>query len=183
MEKWKAKAKEVFFSSNGDSNLSRIRVASIVRTHFLETPPEPEDVERWKKGFDEIETVHVMPPKVSPSNSAYVDWLYIADYMLLACASPTDWLDEENQRRETEYQHVLGSYRIRSIVYDARERMRHDTTLSDNDILVAVQKDHLKASMANIKEARRLEKGNVYHASPKEPIPADPMPRYTALYF
>lgn len=183
MEEWKAKARDVFFSSNGDSNLSRNRVASIVRAHFLESPPKPEDVERWKAGFDEIETVHITPPNVSASNSAYVDWLYIADYLLLACASPTEQLDAENQRRETEFQNVLGSYNIRLIVYDAREKLRHDPTLTDNDVLAAVQKKHPKASMANIKEARRLEKANVFHDAPKEPIRAEPMPRYTALYF
>ncbi len=183
MEEWKAKARDVFFSSNGDSNLSRNRVASIVRTHFLESPPKAEDVERWKAGFEEIETVHVTPPKVSASNSAYIDWLYIADYLLLACASPTEQLDEENQRRETEFQNVLGSYNIRLIVHDARETLRHNPTLTDNDVLTAVQKKHSKASMANIKEARRLEKANVFHDVPKEPIRAEPMPRYTALYF
>lgn len=51
MEDWKAQAKDVFFSSNGDPNLSRNRVAAIVRTHFLETPPEPEDVQRWTAGL------------------------------------------------------------------------------------------------------------------------------------
>ena len=183
MEEWKAKAKDVFYSSNGDSNLSRNRVASIVRTYFLETPPKPEDVQRWKTGFEEIETVHVTPPNVSASNSAYVDWLYIADYLLLACASPTEQLDEENQRRETEFQNVLGSYKIRLIVHDAREKLRNETTLTDTDILAAVKKVYPKASMANIKEARRLEKGKVFHAVPKEPIPAEQMPRYTALNF
>lgn len=183
MEEWKAKARDVFFSSNGDSNLSRIRVAGIVRTHFLETPPKPEDVKRWKRGFEEIETVHVTPPKVSPSNSAYVDWLYVADYLLLACASPTEQLEEENQRRETEFQNVLGSYKIRMVVYDAREQMRDDASLADKDVLAAVQTKHPKASMANIKEARRLEKENVFHVAPKEPIPVQPMPRYSALYF
>lgn len=183
MEEWKAKARDVFFSSNGDSNLSRNRVASIVRTHFLESPPKPEHVERWKAGFEEIETVHVTPPKVSPSNSAYVDWLYIADYLLLACASPTEQLDEENQRRESEFQNVLGSYNIRLIVHDAREMLRQHSTLTDNEVLAAVQRKHSKASMANIKEAQRLEKANVFHDVPKEPVRAEPMPRYTALYF
>jgi len=183
MEEWKAKAKDVFFSSNGDSNLSRNRVASIVRSHFLETPPKPENVQRWKTGFEEIEAIHVLPPKVSASNSAYVDWLYIADYLLLACASPTEQIDEENQRRETEFQNALGSYKIRSIVHDACGKMRNDTTISDNEILVDVQKENPKASMANIKEARRLEKGKVLHNAPKEPIPAEPMLRYTPLYF
>ena len=77
MEEWKAKAKDVFYSSNGDSNLSRNRVASIVRTYFLETPPKPEDVQRWKTGFEEIETVHVTPPNVSASNSVHLGLAWV----------------------------------------------------------------------------------------------------------
>jgi len=183
MQDWKAKARDVFYSSNGDSNLPRNRVASIVRAHFLESPPKSEDVERWKAGLEEIETIRVTPPKVSASNSAYVEWLYIADYLLLACASPTERLDEENKRRETEFKNVMGSYNIRLIVYDAREELQRNPTLTDEDVFAAVQKKHPKAFMANIKEARRLEKTDAFHDVPKKPIRAEPMRRYTALYF
>lgn len=183
MEEWKLTAADLFFASNGDSNLSRNRLAAILRSHFLDSPPKAEDVDRWKTGFSEIETVHIVPPKISVSNSPYVDWVYIADYLLLACASPTTRLEDENQRRDTDFQNVMGSYLIRKIVHDARDRMRNDASLPDADILEAIQELDPKASMANIKEARRLEKSQSAHSPPKKPLPSDPMPRYTALYF
>jgi len=183
MEAWKSKAAEVFFASNGDSNLSRNRVASIIRTHFVETILEPETVERWKGGFEEIESVVVTPPKITVSNSTYIDWLYVADYLLLACASPSDVLAEENQRRETEYQSVLTSYRIRLVVHHVRESIRNAGQVSDDDLLVMAKEKYSKASMANIKEARRLESIDAEHELPREPFPAEPMPRYASLYF
>lgn len=183
MEKWKVTARDVFFTSNGDSNVSRNRVASIVRTYFIDTPLSPEDVKRWNADFEKTETVRVSPPKVTQSNATYVDWLYISDYLLLACASLSEELEEENQRRETEYLGVMTSYKIRLVVHEARERMRNDSAWTDEDVLASVQDLHSKASMANIKEARRLEKADVLHDLPKEPVPAAPMPRYTPLYF
>ena len=72
---------------------------------------------------------------------------------------------------------------MRLIVHDAREKLRRNPALTDDDVLAAVQTKHSKASMANINEARRLEKANVFHGVPKEPVRAEPMPRYTALYF
>ena len=63
----KAKALKVFLSVNGDSNVARNRMASQVRKFFEDTNLEPEDVQRWKKGVDEIETVRVVPPKISGS--------------------------------------------------------------------------------------------------------------------
>ena len=183
MDDWKTKARRVFLSSNGDSSLSRNRVASMVRRHFLETPPKAEDVLCWKAGFEDTATVHVTPPKVSESNSAYVDWLYVADYLLLSCALPTDELEEENQRRETEFQSVLGSYNRRLTVHDAREEMRSHRDSSDEDILASVEKNHPTRRWRTSRKARRLEKANAYHAVPKEPTPADPIPRYTPLYF
>jgi hypothetical protein len=179
-EKWKSKARDVFYSANGDSNLSRNRVAATVRQHFVKTPPQPEDVERWNEGFEKIETVHVAPPKVS--DPAYVDWLYLADYLLLACASPTEEFDEENQRRETEFRAVLDSYKLRMVVHDAREIMRQDGTLKNKDVLGAVKKTHPNAKDANVVQARKLEKNNVLHAPPVKPVPSQPMPLYTPLY-
>ena len=123
MEEWKGKAREVFFSLNGNSEVARNRVASMVRFYFVETPPKSEDVKRWKQGSDETETIHVVPPKISASNSAYVDWGYVADYLLLACAALSDVLDAENQLRETEYRTAFDSFKIRTMVHDARSLM------------------------------------------------------------
>ncbi len=183
MEEWKAKARGIFHASNGDSNTARNRVASIVRSYFLTSPPEDEDVNLWNEGHTRIEPVHVTPPKVSASNAAFVDWLFVADYLLLASASLSEELAEENQRRETEFRQVLDSYRIRLIIYDAREEMRRGPDLTDDGVVDSVKSKYPKASMSHIKEARRLEKANTRHGPPKEPPPSVPMPRYTALYF
>ena len=123
MEEWKGKAREVFYSTNGNSEVTRNRVAAMVRYYFVETLQKAEDVKRWKKGGKETDIIHVVPPKISASNSAYVDWGYIADYLLLACAALSDELDAENQLRDTEYRTAFDSYRIRTMVHDARSLM------------------------------------------------------------
>ena len=183
MEEWKTKAKNVFFFSNGESELSRNRVATMIRSHVIEAPQEPEEVRRWKVGLEEIETVKVSPPKVSASNSIYVDWLYVADYLLLACASQMEELDAENERRDAEFRNLKNSYTARSMVYEARKIMQQNHTLSDQEVLATIKKTFPDVVMANIKEARKQEKGDVRHIHPKEPIPPKPMPRYTSVYF
>lgn len=183
LEEWKDKSRELFLATNGDSNLSRIRLAAVVRAYFLQTPPMAENVNRWTGGFEEVETVHMVPPKVSASNATYVDWLYIADYLLLGCSSPFEQFDAENRRRETEFQSVNDSYKIRLVVYKTREEMRRDSSLADGEVLSKVKKVYSNASLANIKEARRLQQAKVTHEMPKEPMPVRLIPRYTALYF
>ena len=123
------------------------------------------------------------PPKVSASNAAYVDWLFVADYLLLACASPSEQLEAENERRETEFQNVWSSYSIRLIVHAAREEMRQTPGLTDQDCLAAIQSRHEKVSMANIKEARRLEKMRSALEPPRSPTRAEPMRPYCSLFF
>ena len=183
MEEWKGKAREVFFSMNGNSEVTRNRVAAMVRFYFVETPPKPEDVKRWKRGGEETETIHVVPPKISASNSAYVDWGYVADYLLLACAALSDELDAENQLRDTEYRTVFDSYKIRTMVHDARTLMRETPSATETELLGLLTEKHDRAALAHIKEAKRLERGNVRYAPPKAPTPSTPMPRYVALYF
>lgn len=182
-ELWKRRARDVFMNSNGDSVLSRTRVASTVRKYFLDTPPPPEDVKRWKENYEDTESVHVEPPKVSASNAGYVDWLYVADYLLLGCAGITDEYNEENQRRETEFQQVLSSYQLRLAVHDARNLVREQPQLTDDSILDLLRKTHEKASLANMKEARRLERASALHSKPIAPERPDPLRRYNSVFF
>ncbi|MAV36843.1 MAG: hypothetical protein CMJ59_15450 [Planctomycetaceae bacterium] len=183
LQQWRSTATATFIAANGQSDLARNRMAFLVRAHFLEAPPQAESVERWQQGFEEIETVELTPPKVTASNAAYVDWLRIADYLLLACASPIEELEKANQQRESEFQIVLNSYRIRSIVYDAVVIIREDASLSDDALLKTTQQSHPDASMANVKEARRVSKEDTAVTSPKEPRAAAPMEPYQAIYF
>lgn len=177
---WKATATDVYFSVNGDSNVARNRVAGIVRSYFVETPLIPENVRRW--GKSDIETVQVSPPNISDSNATYVDWVYIADFLLLHCSTVTEELEEENQRRETEFQNALRSYKLRLAVVDAREAVRRDAQASEKEILETLKILHPEASLATIKEARKLEKFNVVTPQPREPQPS-PLLRYKPLYF
>jgi len=183
MEEWKDKAREVFYSLNGNSEVARNRVAAMVRFYFVETPPKAEDVKRWKQGGKEMETIHVVPPKISASNSAYVDWCYVADYLLLVCAALSEKLDEENQLRETEYRTAFDSFKIRTMVHDARSLLRETPDAPETELLGALKAKHAKAALAHIKEAKSLERGEVRFAPPKAPTPSTPMPRYVPLYF
>ncbi len=182
---WKAKAKDVFFSVNGDSNLARNRVAGIVRNYFIENKNrlEPEDIGRWKDGENVVEKVRVVPPKISESNSTYVDWVYIADFLLLPFISPQDELDAENQRRETEFDNAMRSYKKRLTVEDARESIRRDSLSTDAAILESLKSRHPDASLAAIKVARKLEKENVLEPKAREPMKPAPMPPFKPLYF
>ena len=182
-ESWKQKARDVFMGANGDAALSRVRVAAMVRKYFLEDKPQPEDVKRWKDNFEGITVVHVEPPNVSASNAGYVDWLYVADYLLLGCAAITDEYTEENQRRETEFQQLWSSYELRLAVHDARDLIRAHREMSDGGILELLKKTHEKASLANVKQARHLESTGVPHSKPVRPERPNPLPRYTSVYF
>jgi|GEM_PF-1532840 hypothetical protein len=191
MKEWKAKALKVFLSVNGDSNVARNRVASQVRKYFEKTSLVPEDVQRWKKGINEIETIRVIPPKSSESRSGYVDWLHIADLLLMSGCADGEAINEEQQERDTEFLNVQRSYKMRVVVEEARAELRRDPTLSDDSL-----SEHLKEKFSEmfkdkdkdppavaIKEARKLEKSGVRTPSPKAPIKSEPIPRYTTLYF
>ena len=180
---WQNQAQEVFLSVNGDSNVARNRVATRVRQYFTETRLEPEDVQRWKKGANEIETIRINPPKLSESNSGYVDWLHIANFLLMAGCAEGEARDKENQTRETEYLNALRSYKMRVIVEDAREELRREPALSNESLLERVKKRHADASLVSVKEARRLEKVGARTPPARAPIKSEPIPRYTTLYF
>ncbi len=183
MEQWKRTGKELFFSLNGQSDVARNRLAAVIRKYFVETPPNTEDVRRWKRDSTEQETIRVTPPKISASNSAYVDWGYLADYVLLACAAVSEELEEENQKRALEYRQLFDSYSIRLAVFDARTIIRTNAELNDDDALTQLKMKHEKAAAAHVKEARKLERNAVRYAPPKPPTESPEMNRYVPLYF
>jgi len=190
-EAWKKKAREVFMVSNGDSVLSRIRVAAMVRKYFLEERPQAEEVDRWNESYEHIEKVYVEPPSISESNAGYVDWLYVADYLLLACAGITDEITEENQLRETEYQQSWSSYQLRLAAYAARSLIREHPDMDDDGVKKLLDErikellndPRKKASNANVQEARRLEAAKLPHVEPMPPERPEPMPRHKSIYF
>ena len=178
-QEWIRKARDVFFNSNGDSELSRQRLATIVRTYFIDQKPAPEEVDRWAGLLPVKEKV--VPPKVTPSNASYYDWLKVADYLLLPCASLDDEYLAENQRRESDYQQSLGSYTLRMQVNAAREAIRENPADDEVKILAIIQEKHAKASLANVKEAKRLEAKGEPLRNPTEPKRVSEMPRYKSL--
>lgn len=183
MEQWKLKGKELFFLLNGQSDATRNRLAAIIRKYFVETPPDTEELSRWKRDSTEQEIIRVDPPKISASNSVYVDWGYLADYVLLPCAAVSEELEAENQRRATEYRQAWESYMIRLAVFDARTILREKPALNDAALLAQLQTKHEKAAAAHVKEARRLERNGVQYAAPVPPVETPAMPRYMPLYF
>ncbi len=181
-EQWKKKARDVFYSVNGESNVARNRVAAMVRDYFIVLPSEPEAVRRWKKGSDEIETIIMQPPKVSASNAAYFDWVHIADFLLLACASPNDE-SPENQTRDNQYRAVLDSFRIRNIVFHARKELIARPGASDDELLALLVSSHPTVALAHIKEARKLERAGATNPEPIEPSPPSHVPLFVPIYF
>ena len=145
--------------------------------------PNAEDVRSWKLDSTEQETTHVTPPKISASNSAYVDWGYLADYVLLCCAAVSEELEEENQLRALEYRQLFESYCIRLAVFDARTIIRANPELNDDDVLTQLKTKHKKAAAAHVKEARKLERNAVRYVPPKAPRESPEMNRYVPLYF
>ena len=180
---WRGHASDTYLATNGDSALARNRVAFEIRAYFLQEELPTEELPRWRPGFESQELLEVVPPKVSPSNAAYVDWIRVADYLLLGVASPTEPLDRANQQRETEFQAAHGSWRIRHVVYCGAAALRDDMELADSVLLERVKKEHPDASMANIKEARRLARDGHPLQPPQEPPPAATMRPYEPLYF
>ena len=182
VEEWKRRAKEVFYSVNGESNVARNRVAAIARDYFLSLSPQPEAVQRWKKGCNEIETIMMQPPKVPASNAAYFDWVHIADFLLLACAAPDDE-SSENQTRDSEYRAVLESFRIRNIVFHARKALAANPKSSDDELIESLKSTHPTVALAHIKEARKLQKAGLPNSEPMEPSPPSHVPLFVPIYF
>lgn len=183
LEEWRRTGKEIFFSVNGESDVARNRLASLIRRYFVDTPLSAEDVTRWKPGSTETETIRVSPPKISASNSAYVDWGYLADYVLLSCAAISEELEDENQKRNMEYRQSLESHNIRSAVFEARTIIREKANLNDVEVLEKLKKIYEKASAAHVKEARKQERNGDRYTPPKPPRESPQMNRYVPLYF
>lgn len=183
LRQWRDRASDTYLATNGDSALARNRVAFDVRAYFLQGRLAAEKLDKWRPGFESLEEIEVAPPKVSPSNAAYVDWIRVADYLLLGVASPTEPLDRANQQRETEFQAAIGSWRIRQVVYSGATAIRADPELTDQDLLARIKKDQPAASMANIKEARRVSRDGHPLEAPQQPEAAAAMGPYQPLYF
>lgn len=178
---WKSRARTEYISLNGDSDAARNRVAAIVRTYFTETQLTPEVVGRWIG--NEVVKIRLLPPMVTDSNAAYVDWIFIADVLLLHCVADQDEIDKENQRRETEYLRAYNSYKLRIAIEEIQERIRSGQHSSDDALLKSIIAKHPDASIATIKEARRREKTKAMLPKAKEPLRSMHIPPFKPLYY
>ncbi|MEX2188606.1 MAG: hypothetical protein WD875_17490 [Pirellulales bacterium] len=182
-EAWKEMAQDVFMRSNGDAALSRCRVAAIVRRYCMGERTILRS-SRFARSSVELTTGHDDEPvPVTASNAGYVDWLYVADYLLLRCAALSDEYVDENKQREAEFQQLLGSYELRCNVYRARKTIRDNPGLVDADILDAIKLENSSASLANVREARRQERANIAFREPIKPEKPRELERYKPVYF
>ena len=182
-EEWKQRARSVYLSSNGDSALARMRVSSLVRSYILDGALTPEDVDEWTENQERIVTKRVTPPKITTSNAAYVDWQFVADYLLLPCSSPNSDYEQETLRRQSEHQQIRTSYELRLYVYEARKLLEANPRLSESKVAAQVKVSYPKASVASVKEAKRLIADNVAMHPPVEPDPITELPLYASIYF
>ena len=131
-------------------------------------------------------TVHVTPPTINESNAAYVDWLYVSDYLLICCGTARDDIDAENTQRRASFRPVQQSYALRRLVVLALEIMDKSPKIGDDELLAklqAIDGDESLASAATIKEAKRWAKAAKKPMPPVKPTEPPEMRLYQSLYF
>lgn len=157
----------------------------MIRTEFVDNPPKPEQIKRWKPSGSEMESVTVRPPGISASTAIFYDFEKMADYVLLCCAV-VDVVERENQKREDEYLGLRNSYAVRLNVFNAYELLKKDDSLDDDGVIATLKKqggsDVEAPAITHVKRARSaLRKGEAL------PAPVEPerslVPRYSPKFY
>jgi len=186
-QEWNKVAMEIYLQSQGDSVLARTVMASRVRSHFITDKPQTETIRRWNKGHTEIEDVTITPPKVIESNAAYIDWFYVADYLLLCCGTTRDEFDDVNTVRRAQFRSLLQSYLLRSYVIEAIELMEQDSSLSNDQIVeqlkMKAKNEESQPSLATVKEAKRWMRAAEMPTNVIRPEAPAEVELYQSLYF
>lgn len=182
LENWKKEAENIFYSLNGQSEAARNRLALKLRDYFSNETLSVEEVKRWNRNHTFIETVRVTPPKISATRLAYIDWCYVADYLLLSCAVESASILVENQRRANESRIMIASYDILCAIFEARKIINGDSGFSNQQVLKMVKKIKDCVTLTHIQEARRQERNCEPLVQPRIPPVSVPMARYTAIY-
>ena len=184
-EYWKDIGKEIHLASNGDSTLTRYRLADTLRRSMSKLQPGPVKYEKWNSDFTEVVTAEIDAPAISVSNETYVDWIRLADYLLLA-AAVAEWpkRDEENQRRKMIYDQCRRGYEARMIVKAVAEYLEKHPTATDKDIKASLNRDGREILQVHISHAKKI----VPHTSGREIVEQEPEPPaeikpYMPLYF
>lgn len=180
-EYWKEIGKELYLVSDGDCVLTRHRLADVLRRSISKLQPGPVTYEKWKDDFSEITKVEIESPGIGATNDAYVDWLRIADYLLLAAASTWPKLDEENQRRRTMYDQARRGYEARTIVKAVAAYLEEHPKAPDGDIQAALKHDVGQVHIAQAKKVTPHTSGReIVEQGPEMPAQIE---RYKPLYF
>ena len=186
-KKWEQLAVDVYREAEGDSCLARTILASSLRAYFVDGKPQAETIRRWKEGCDGQEELNIKPPKVGESNASYVDWLYVADYLLLPCSSLRDDFDELNTVRKSQYRALFQSFQLRSYVVKAIEILEERSRLSDEEIVDLLKSesgdDDVKPSLATVKEAKRWTRADEKPRKIEAPVEPAYLGLYEPLYF
>jgi hypothetical protein len=153
---WKNLGKEMFLVSNGDSVLTRHRVADALRRSISGHPTTPVTVSRWNDDFTAILAIEVDPPAIAVANQLYVDWIQIADYVLLAAAASFERLEEENQRRKEAFDRARNGYEARRLVGLVTEFLEQNPEASEDAVIAASRELNLDVKKAHIALARKL---------------------------
>lgn len=182
---WSERAVAIYLQAQGDAVHARTVMASEVRNHFMSEKPDTEVVDRWKDGHKEIESVEMTPPKVNESNAAYIDWLYVADYLLLCCGTTRDEFDHANSTRRAMHRKVYQSYVLRSLVVDAISLIEEQPEISDEDAVKKLKSkdEESPASLATLKEARRWVRQGEKPLATIEPESPKDIELYKSVYF
>ncbi|NMC21223.1 MAG: hypothetical protein GYA33_12485 [Thermogutta sp.] len=176
------RGREVYLACNGDSGLARMRVAAEIRQAAASAGPQPEGGEE-RPSLPLLEGAPTDATLPTGSRLLYVDWVLVADYILLACREPFSALTQENTRRKEEYRRLWESYLRRRWVVAARKSMRSDPGRSAEEILAALKAKHPRITKANVLEAQRQERAGVPLRKPLKPSRPRLLRPYSPVYF
>jgi len=178
-EKWKRQARSVFLKSMGDSTLARYYLADDIRqeiTGTAESPP-PSVSSQEEEGF----TLKAADrPKVTPP---YVNWIWVADYFLLAAANEWDELDEENQKRRDAYRRTIDGWEARKKVSAVRKYLEGHPKADNEEVKAELKRSGSEIANIQISLARKVP----YDTCPGKPELEPELPPflgpYQSLYF
>lgn len=183
-EYWKDIGREMYLVSNGDGVLARHRLADALRRSISKLQPGVVTYDKWNEDFSAIVKVEIKSPDISTSHEAYVDWLRIADYLLLAAASTYPRLEDDNQRRKTMYDQSRRGYESRAIVMAVAAYLQANPSATDGEIQTALDRDDREVAQIHIAQAKKITP----HTSGREIIEREPevpqqLNRYASIYF
>jgi hypothetical protein len=183
-ESWKEIGREIYLASNGNCALARHRLADALRRSISKLQTGPTTYQRWNEDFSAIVTLEIESPGISTSNDAYVDWIRIADYLLLSAASTWPRLEDDNQRRKTMYDLSRRGFDARMIVKAVAEYLKENPQAKDADVRDALTAKGIEVGQIHISQAKKITRhtGGVEIVEQEPELPTQ-IERYKALYF